>query len=103
MSRSGGASRVKASYEVSVLDPRAILPPRSLSTTPPQYFVSDSGGADGRHCNHFSGAGVDLYRTALHDQCRRVCPRRLAPASMHRHRLPGGAGPDTVAKDGPSS
>ncbi|CAO2187546.1 unnamed protein product [Urochloa humidicola] len=65
MSRGGGAA-VKASHELSVLDPSTTLPPRSLSTAPPSYFVPGRGGDD----HLFSSAGVDLDRAYLQDQCR---------------------------------
>ncbi|CAL5011300.1 unnamed protein product [Urochloa decumbens] len=68
MSSRGGGAAVRASHELSVLDPSTTLPPRSLSTAPPRYFVPGRGGdGDGRL---FSSAGVDLDRAYLEDQCR---------------------------------
>ncbi|CAL4997657.1 unnamed protein product [Urochloa decumbens] len=66
MSSRGGGAAVRASHELSVLDPSTTLPPRSLSTAPPRYFVPGHGGG-GRL---FSSAGVDLDRAYLEDQCR---------------------------------
>ncbi|CAL5007369.1 unnamed protein product [Urochloa decumbens] len=68
MSSRGGGAAVRASHELSVLDPSTTLPPRSLSTAPRRYFVPGrGGGGDGRL---FSSAGVDLDRAYLEDQCR---------------------------------
>ncbi|CAO2206220.1 unnamed protein product [Urochloa humidicola] len=55
MSR-GATGKVRASHELSVLDPDAIMSPRSLFVTPPRYFVFD--------CDH-----NHLDNISLQDQC----------------------------------
>ncbi|CAL5007370.1 unnamed protein product [Urochloa decumbens] len=49
---SSGGATVRASHELRVLDPSAILPPRPLCAAPPRYFLSDGGG------KLFSNAGI---------------------------------------------